>query len=578
MRRRSRGKKNRLHSWLRMVSMTMLTLSLLYHYARADVPQTEPLDAYQNNILDSGGTLLAEQAALDIHYYDLDLFIDPGDSSLHGSVITRARILEKTDLFVAHLDTVFTTHRVLWLPDDERPEPLEFTHKMGLVIVPLPVTLTPGEPLNIEIAYSGQPRPAPNPPWEGGFIWSYTDAGHPWIGVSCQLNGADIWWPVKDHPSDRPDSVSLKITVPYELKAVSNGVLRSVNQYSEDTRTFHWATNYPVNNYAVTVNIGPYVQIDRQYESISGDIFPIRFWALPENRNRAEQLMRQIFEHMRFFEEILGPYPFRKEKYGVVEAPFFGMEHQTVIAYGAGYENDTVFETGSGFDDLHHHELAHEWWGNMLTVSDWKDLWLHEGFATYMQPLYVEQRHGKEQYRFFMKKLYDRISNTIAIAPKKSRSAREMFDGRDIYMKGAWVLHTLRHLVGDEHFLESLRRMTYPEPEQEAASRKAPSRFADTRGFVELMESVSGRDLNWFFETYLRHKELPELKKHWEEDRLYISWSVPSGEPFPMPVEVFDGKEKLKIIPDGNRSIMIHDSEMFRIDPDYRVLRKGMYR
>ena len=552
--------------------------------ALSDIPVIVPLEEYENNILDSGGKLLKEQAALDIHFYDLDLNVNPADSTISGVVNTQAHVTRRTGRFVAHLDTVFAVSAVIYRHPDDADIALEFYHQNGLVVAVLPEVLDAGNHLSLDIHYSGMPRKAPNPPWEGGFTWEWTRDGKPWIGVSCQVNGADIWWPVKDHPSDRPDSVSLRITVPEEVKAVSNGVLRSVDQHEPDTRTFHWVTNSPISNYAVSINIGPYVEISEPFQSVSGQEFPIIFWALPENRERAEVLMDQIVDQMHFFEALLGPYPFRHEKYGVVEAPFFGMEHQTIIAYGAGYVDDTVFDTGSGFDDLHHHELSHEWWGNFVTAYDWKDFWIHEGFGTYMQPLYAEHLHGKEQYRYFMKRIYQRIENNMPIAPEESRTTREMFDGRDIYMKGAWVLHTLRKLIGDDDFFRALRKMIYPEgppsdTDGPVTGQKAPvlSRYTDTREFISIVEEFSGRDLGWFFDAYLRYSELPELQKRKHEDGLILAWSVPSGRDFPMPVEVWVGENVRLVIPDGETVIEAARPEMLRVDPGNKVLRAGLF-
>ncbi len=560
------------------IYLFLVVIQLFGGESQSDVPLVVPLNEYENSILDSGGKLLKEQAALDIHFYELDLTIDPFDSTIGGSVLMHSRVLHETDTYIAHLDTVFDVHHVYYHSDDTSVMlPLDFTHADGLVIARLPEVSVPGSALMITVIYSGRPRMAPNPPWEGGFTWSWTNDGKPWIGVSCQVNGADIWWPVKDHPSDRPDSVSLKFTVPESVTAVSNGVLRSVEQRSQGTNTFHWSTNYPISNYAVTVNIGPYVELERSYESVTGETFPIHFWALPEHKDKAYQLLDQIEHQMRFLEDLLGPYPYQNEKYGVVEAPFFGMEHQTIIAYGAGYENDTVFDTDSGFDDLHHHELSHEWWGNFVTVYDWKDFWIHEGFGTYMQPLYAEHLHGNEQYRYFMKRLYQRILNNIPIAPGESRTTREMFEGRDIYMKGAWVLHTLRKLIGDETFFMALREMLYPHTTEQQHKALVSARFTDTQEFIRTVENLTGQKLDWFFTTYLRYSDLPILEKRWDHDSLILSWSTPSNDEFPMPVEVCDGKHCTTVIPDGKTPLTIQYSDKLVIDPNNKVLRSKLY-
>lgn len=546
-------------------------------YANSGGPVIVPLESYENNILDSGGQLLAEQAAYQVFYYDLDFFVDTDEQAIYGSAMTHARALDDMDRFVLHLDSVFNVHRVIWLHADGRHDPLSFKHDNGLIIADLSRPVRSGEQLVIEVSYWGSPRKAPNPPWEGGFTWSRSASGQPWIGVSCQINGADIWWPVKDHPSDRPDSVSVKVTVPADLIAVSNGVLRSREKYSDDTATYHWVTNYPISNYAVTVNIGPYVKLHWDYRSLNGELFPIYFWVLPENREKAEDLLEQVTDHMRFFERLLGPYPYWMEKYGIAETPFLGMEHQTLIAYGAGFKNDVVFDTGSGFDDLHHHELAHEWWGNMVTARDWKDFWIHEGFATYMQPLYAEELHGSDQYNYFMERIYRRITNERPAAPGDSQSTRQIFEGRDPYMKGAWVLHTLRHKIGDELFFKSLRRMSYPDSAYKKAGIRPPSRFVDTSDYISLTSQLTGRDLQWFFDTYLKYAELPELKKNIEDDCLYLEWEVPSGHDFPMPVPVYDGMEWVDVVPSKGVCTIIRNKDSLRIDPHRTVLRKNLF-
>ncbi|MBP3192472.1 M1 family metallopeptidase [Natronogracilivirga saccharolytica] len=547
----------------------------------SDVPVTQSLEVYENNILDSGGPLLAEQAAVNIEYYDINLSVDPSDSSISGYVTAHAGIIDNLDTYVAHLDSVFEVSKVEITDSQGKRHASGFEHTDGLVIVTLPEKKEIGGHLEVAIFYSGKPRPAPNPPWEGGFTWSESKSGLPWIGVSCQVNGADIWLPVKDHPSDRPDSVSLRITVPDGLTVLSNGVLRSEESTDNNRTVFHWVTNHPVSNYALTINIGPYEKLSSEFTSVTEEQFPVNLWVLPENKSKAKALLDQAEEHLAFFEKLLGPYPFRSEKYGIAEAPFFGMEHQTLIAYGAGFTNDTVFDTGSDFDDLHHHELAHEWWGNLITAYDWKDFWIHEGFATYMQPLYAEHLHGREQYDYFMERLYQRIENNIAVAPLKSRSTREMYDGRDIYMKGAWILHSLRYLTGDENFKKILRTMLYPDPELAGQSRPAPSRFTDTSEFIEIVASVTGKSLDWFFESYLRHPELPGLNSKVEGDSLYLSWSAPGEQEFKMPVEVFDGNTEQTIIPPmkehGEKAVFIKDHSKYRIDPGRQVLRSEMY-
>src|SRR5690606_23767023 len=150
--------------------------------------------------------------------------------------------------------------------------------------------------------------------------------------------------------------------------------------------------------------------------------------------------------------------------------PHLGMEHQTIIAYGADFKNTSMTRgTDWGFDALHHHELSHEWWGNLVTNADWRDMWLHEGFGTYMQALYMEHIGGEDGYRAYLADMKTGIRTQYPIAPRTSPTAKEIYRA-DIYPEGGYVLHTLRYLLGDEAFFLVLRRMAYPDPALEGTS------------------------------------------------------------------------------------------------------------
>src|SRR5690606_12022317 len=244
-------------------------------------------------------------------------------------------------------------------------------------------------------------------------------------------------------------SMAFRVRVPSDLFVATNGSLKGIEDNGDGTRTFDWFLSTPISAYNVALNIAPYVAIEREYTSVTGETFPVVFYVLPENQERGQAFMDEIIQHLRFYEELLGPYPFRAHKYGVVQTPHLGMEHQTIIAYGAGFNNGAM--TGGldwGFDALHHHELAHEWWGNLVTNSDWRDMWLHERFGTYMQALYAERIGGPDLYRAYLRRERQMISNRTPVAPRETRTAGEIYfaSGSDIYSKGALFLHTLRWL------------------------------------------------------------------------------------------------------------------------------------
>jgi aminopeptidase N len=393
------------------------------------------------------------------------------------------------------------------------------------------------------------------------------------------MQGADLWWPCKDQPDDEASSVDILASVPEPLVCASNGKLVEVTAAEKGWRTFHWKVSTPINSYGIALNIAPYETITRDYTSVAGDTFPVTYWVLPENLDEGKVLFEDILRQMAVFEELFGPYPFRGDKYGVAETPHLGMEHQTIIAYGNGYKMD-LWGEDRGYDELHLHEFAHEWWANLVTCANWNDFWIHESFASYAQALYAEKVVGEKAYFTEMRE-QEHFANQAAIAPREKRSTAEMYfgdrpgaPGGDIYSKGAWVLHTLRWLVGDETFFPALRRMAYPDPALEKRSDGSACRFATTEEIRAIAERESGMDLAWFFEVYLRQPELPVLAAKQKGSALLLEWESPTGAAFPMPVEVQLGTEYVRVpCPEGKGRVEIGKHSSFEVDPRKRVLR-----
>jgi aminopeptidase N len=538
---------------------------------------SSPACAQTNDPYDSGGVMLPEQAAYDVQSYDLDLAVDPVKQSISGSLTVMADVATPLSWFVLDLDPRFevTSVRDEYLGGKE----LHYEFRGARLWIQPVETIQPRSSVKLTVSYHGTPRIAPNPPWDGGFQWEKTASGDHWIATSCQMIGADMWWPVKDHVSDEPETMQLHIRVPDPLVVASNGRLDRVEKHSDGTSTYHWNINNPINAYNVALNIAPYRIIEDTFTSVAGDTFPLQFFVLPEDYDKGLELFEEIKEHLAFYEKFLGPYPFRSDKYGVAQTPHLGMEHQTIIAYGAGFDNTSMTRGNDlGFDALHHHELAHEWWGNLVTNVQWSDMWLHEGFGSYMQPLYREQLFGQKSYDEAMMQQRRGIQNTAAVAPVEILSSREIYAGHDIYSKGSWVLHSLRFLIGDDSFFTLLRRQAYPDPAMEAVTDGSQTRFGTTADFMQLTNDVTGQNLDWFFETYIRNPALPELKIVRDGTTATVFWSHPLEDiPFPMPVEIeIDGKVQRYEMPEfGRLKLDISETAVVRLDPRNRVLRAG---
>ncbi len=526
---------------------------------------------------DSGGPLMPEQAAYDVSSYDLALRVNPAEKSINGTLTVSARIVHPTAWFVLDLDDPLKVESVYTPQGNGKGEALQFERRGGKIWIEFPMTKQPGETVKVSVEYGGKPRVAPRPPWVGGFIWAKTASGQPWIATACQMDGADLWWPCKDHPSDEPDSMALHITVPEPLICATNGRLQSVKKNNDGTQTFNWLISVPFNNYSVALNIAPYRTIEGQFKSMTGESVPITFWVLPENYEKGQQLFPQIAKDLHFFEKYLGPYPFRAEKIGVAETPHLGMEHSTVTAYGANFKDNPF-----GFDSLLFHELGHDWWANLVTASDWRDFWLHEGFQSFMDALYAGEMKGEEGYMRYVAGMRGGIRNKQPVAPREARTAMQIYmtapdylnsDG-DIYGKGALILHTLRYLIGDEAFFKSLRRMAYPDPKMENVKNGRQFRFATTDDFRRIAEQASGMKLDWFFDVYLRQPALPRLVKETKGNSLVLRWDAPGGLKFPMPVEVQTGGQtrRVEMNQEGDVAVPFEAGQTPVVDPKKRIL------
>jgi aminopeptidase N len=530
-----------------------------------------PSEGRLHKLLDSGGPLLREQAAYDVLFYRLNVTIDTLTRSISGTTLTRALATDTLSTFVLDLNTNFTVSSAVWKGRTQFNTALQVSRNGGRIWISLPFVVQKSDTISVELTYSGKPKVAANPPWDDGFVWKRARTGELWAGVACEEEGGDVWWPCKDHPSDEPDSVALSFTVPSNLVCVSNGKLLGTADNGNGTRTYQWYVGQTINNYNVTFYLGPYVRIPVDYTSVTGAKIPAEYWFLPYNVDSVKNIMPTWLKDIRFLEETCGPYPFRAEKYCIVDAPYAGMEHQTSVAYGVyGGSHFNANWAGYGFDYIHLHEMAHEWWGNLVTAKDWSDLWIHEGFATYMEALFVERQSGFARYKSYMARMRPQ-SITRPIAPNQSVTAGTAYLS-NVYNGGAWVLHTLRSYVGDSTFFRLLRRWAYPDPAMESVTNGRQCRLATVEEFRQIAEQVSGKTLDWFFTVYLRQAGLPQLTVERRSTFAILRWFAPNNVAFPMPVEVQVGKSRYTVdMSSGTGTFSAHISDTVSIDPDARI-------
>lgn len=513
----------------------------------------------------SGKAMTAMQAAFDVQHYRLALKVMPATRSLEGSVDVTFTALDALDTVQLDLDPKLAISGATFGDSD-----LRITRDGGSFFVTLPSTLAAGQSATITVAYGGKPHVAMAPPWFGGFVWSEVD-GTPWFATAVQGDGCDLWWPCKDNFADKPDKgIDLAITAPKGVKIASVGLLTGVDEGDDGFDTWHWRSRHPYSGYAVAINGGPFELIEESYAGINGSSYPIQFWALEENASKAQALVTSdVRPDLEFFERLLGPYPWGDEKAGFVETPHLGMEHQTINGYGEQYKRGRY-----GFDGLLHHELAHEWFGNVMTHARPEDAWLHEGYGAYMQAVYAEETVGAIGYFDQMYGAYTNNEHCLPVANPAVEDAGEAFDNRDIYTKGSWMLHSLRRYIGEEAFWAGTRRLIYGTTEPWNLSYPIQSRYRSTEDFIEIMSDEAGEDIAWIVETYLREAGMPELITERSDQQLTLSWLVPGDRPFPMPVEVNVNGELIVVdLAAGPQSLTLGDNARVLIDPDSKILR-----
>ena len=531
----------------------------------------EPLKTSEKS-LETGGPMPAEQAALAFDHADLKFKILPDKKAIEGEATLTFTAKSPLTKLVVDFDRVFAISKLTI--DGKALKPSAWTNPEGRMTITLPKTVAKGKSVTLGVTYAGVPLEAKRAPWDGGFVWSKTESGEPWIATAVQGDGCDIFWPCIDYPTGEPKLVDLHITVPAPLVAPANGVFKGMTE-KDGWRTYNWQAKNP-NTYAIALDVGPYEEISGTYKSRFGDTIPMTYWYLKGDGEKAKGLFAEFGPMLDFYEQMVGPYPFRDEKMGVVETPHLGMEHQTINAYGNKYRKDAY-----GFDWLLQHEFAHEWFGNQLTDVDNDDMWLHEGYGSYMQPLFSQWLHGDMEYMARLNQMRVDTKNRYPIVSGRQLKEDDVYNGdrgpgNDIYYKAANVLHTLRTLIGDEAFFKITRIAVYGTPDPRPGNFKPL--YLGTKDYIKIVNQVTGKDYGWFFDVYLYEAAPPELVETRDGSDLVLTWKTPKNKPFPMPVDVKVGDKVVTVaMADGTGRVAVGDTVPVIVDPASKILRRQPY-
>lgn len=515
------------------VSIFLSSCSLIginFTYKTPKVPGKYPHFSEKDYLLGENSEL---RQKVDVTFYDLNLELDIPKQSIQGFVDIHFVTSGTLDTMQLDLDKKMKITSIIFQRDT-----LKYSRKENTLYVLFYQSIPANQVQQIRVYYEGKPLQAKRPPWDGGFIWEKDQNGNPWISVACQGLGAHIWFPLEDHPSDEPDSVRLSMTIPKGLFCVSNGKL--IQQIKkEQTETFIWKTNYPINTYNITFYVGDYVGFTLPYKNnnISKDL---EFYTLSYNLEKGKNHFKQTADVIAFYENHFGSYPWWNDGYKLVESSYLGMEHQTAIAYGNRFKNDYGI-----VDYIILHETGHEWWGNSLSASDNAEIWLHEGFTTFCDALYMEEKKGYDYYLDMMKFNYGiTIRNKRPIIGPFGVNYSNFKDS-DPYGKGALVLHTLRNIMDDDKLFFDILKTYY---------QKHQYSIVNTKDFINIVNEMTQKNYDWFFNQYLYSRVCPQLEWYSEynfvtdETILKYKWNNVGNE-FKLPVVVETDYGKTIIFP-----------------------------
>jgi aminopeptidase N len=504
------------------------------------------------------GGIRIERTSYDVKRYDLNITINPEQRSIKGFNEITFDVVSPTQKIQVDLFENMKVDSIVW-----NTKKLNYKRDNDAVFIDFPEKLASKSNHKLKFYYSGNPLIAKNAPWDGGFVFKKDSNGKDFIGVAVQGTGASLWYPVKDSQTDEPDNgASIKVAVPNGLMNVSNGrFLGSQNLKNGYTR-WDWEVKNPINNYTITVNIANYVHIQDKMPDLDLDYYVLR-----ENEAKAREHFMEVKPMMECFQSKFGRYPFWEDGYKLVETPYLGMEHQSAVAYGnkykKGYMGMDLSGTGVGmfFDFITIHETGHEWFGNSITSTDIADMWIHEGFTTYSETVFIECIKG---YNDAMKYVNGQARNVRNDKPIIGQYGVNNEGSGDMYYKGSLLLNTLRHVIGDD---EKWWKILYN------YSETFKKKIITSETVIDYFNKASGMDLSTIFHQYLYTNQVPVFLYKIKGDYLYYSWNNTTDD-FNMPLDIgFEDtkirlqptikEQKIKLKKLSKKSFQIYDNQFF---------------
>ncbi len=501
------------------LSLVALATGLLAE-SSPSTPQSTPVSSTPARADILRGEYGAYRANNDLLFYHLDIRVDPERKFISGRNTIRFKMLKDGTRIQLDLQDPLQVDKIML-----DATPLKYERDSGAVFVDFPEMLRAGRVYSIDFYYSGTPLQTGR---FGGMTFGKDSEGHPWIYTSCEDVGASVWWPNKDQWRDEVKSMQISVSIPEGLVDVSNGKFMGTTDLGDGYARWDWMVHYPINNYDVSLNIGNY----KHFSDRLGKL-PLDFYALPQDLDRAKKQFAQAKGMLEAYQHYFGPYPFPKDGYKLIQVPYSGMEHQSAVTYGNHFANGYLERdwTGVGisprFDFIIIHESGHEWFGNSVSAADRADMWIHEGWTTYMECLYVEYMYGKEDALKYTNGYKSKIRNQRPIIAQRGVNATPP---QDQYFKGALFLNTLRSVVDDDGRWWKLIHDFYQHFKYQNIM---------TEDVVRYFNEKTGMNLTPIFDQYLRHPTIPTLELKFDAVRGSASYRWKSDEPgFAMPIRV----------------------------------------
>ena len=513
---------------------------------------------------------IQETEKYDVTFCKLDLEASNTNTQLAGLVEMHIIAKENLDTVVYELFSSFQINRILLNGDS-----VVFIRKNAAIY--LPVKALKGDKIIIQTAYAGKAPDQATNPFGGAGYSTKTVSGYN-KRISWTLSdpfSAYEWWPCKQSLTDKVDSVDISITVPDSCLAGSNGVLEKVTILPGGKKRFDWKHRYPIDYYLISFSVGDYLDYSfYAHPENTADSILIQNYIYNDSTllKNSKAILNNTASYLNYFSQIFTLYPFHKEKYGHCLAPI-----------GGGMEHQTMTTLGMVNDQLIAHELAHQWWGNHVTYSSWKDVWLSEGFATYSEYLMLEKLNPGTE----VQKLKGFQNNTLlqkdgSVCVKDTLNASSIFSRRFTYDKGAAIIHILRYIINnDSLFFGGLK----------AYQTKFSHSTASVLEFKQVMEAVAKVDLTDFFNQWFYGEGYPTYSAKLIDDnqgkRLFISHRGSSSKTtlFTNPIDIsFTRKNNLsdttiRFDINSNREVFdfsdaLQLSATKTIDPKSYILRK----